>query len=171
MFCRNDRPKYRVKCFISNPKPGAMLCNVLFVTGVVDMELMPGDVIGHPDLGICITRMASLYKSKKVICLLQEHIQTLQTGLTEKVYDEKCDFKRIVMPIDLTTCHCGLRLVYFEKKSKDEERRLMKFGDSLGFKCPMYIKRFLAAVIDRCYPSAGHIWSFESSNYIINELN
>lgn len=46
----------------------------------------------------------------------------------------------------------------------------MRLGDSLGFKCPLCIKTFLATIIDRCYPAFDISWTFPTANYILKDL-
>ncbi|PXF42945.1 hypothetical protein BWQ96_07323 [Gracilariopsis chorda] len=81
--CRNEHSDDNVKCFITNENPGKPLCNVLFISGVVQLEPRSGDVIIHPDLGVRMTRMASKYRSKKIISLSEGHVDNLIGGLIE----------------------------------------------------------------------------------------
>lgn len=53
---------------------------------------------------------------------------------------------------------------------QNKECRVMRFRDSLGFKCPMFIKKFLAAVADICFPVEQSTWKYPTSNYILDDL-
>lgn len=121
-------------------------------------------------LGIRLTRTASKYRSQAIVRPSEEHFQHRIVQVTEKLYKEVCEIRRLFTPIDLNECHWGLLVVERILRSTGVEERMMTFGYSLGYKFPIYIKQLLAAVIDSCYSVMSTVWSFPTKNYILDHL-
>lgn len=142
MAFRNKKEDDRLKCIIKCGRNAQMFCYILLRCGLMESDPGPTDVLCQLDVGVRVSGMASLFKTKIKADDTDEKALSFSHQLTQKLYDRDHCVRGMFPAIDLDIFHWALLFVESSVEKNGNDLRAIKLGDILKTSMPYVPETF-----------------------------